>query len=81
MIIGTRLKMNCMSFSIQFNPDYGHMCEYINEAEVDFIVQDKSIEYYDEKEDIYYSLTYKIDECGTYPIYENDDYALYMFER
>ena len=63
------------------NPDYGHMCEYINEAEVDFIVQDKSIEYYDEKEDIYYSLTYKIDECGTYPIYENDDYALYMFER
>lgn len=63
------------------NPDYEHMCEYINETNVDFIVQDKSVDYYDEKEDIYYSLTYKIDECGTYPIYENDDYALYMFER
>ena len=63
------------------NPDYEHMCEYINDAEVDFIVQDKSVDYYDEKDEVYYSLTYKIDECGTYPIYESDDYALYMFER
>ena len=61
------------------NPDYDHMCEYITDAGIDFIVQDKSVEYFDEEQNIWYSLTYKIDECGKYAIYENDEYALYMF--
>lgn len=63
------------------NPDYDNMCKYINDADIDFIVQPKATEYYDEEQDIWYSLTYKIDECGTYAFYDTDNYSVYRFER
>lgn len=61
------------------NPDYDHMCEYIEDAGIDFIVQDKKVEYYDEEQNIWYPLSYKIDECGNYAFYENDSYAIYKY--
>lgn len=63
------------------NPDYDNMCEYIKDANIDFIVQPKSTEYYDESQNIWYSLTYKIDECGSYAFYETENYSVYNFER
>ena len=59
--------------------DYANMCRYIADSNVDYIVQDKRVEYYDEVQNIWYSMTYKIDECGVYPFYENDTYAIYYF--
>lgn len=63
------------------NPDYDNMCKYINDADIDFIVQSKATEYFDEEQNIWYSLTYKIDECGTYAFYDTDNYSVYRFER
>lgn len=63
------------------NPDYDNMCKYINDADIDFIVQPKATEYFDEEQNIWYSLTYKIDECGTYAFYDTDNYSVYRFER
>ena len=62
------------------NPDYDNMCKYINDADIDFIVQPKATEYFDEEQNIWYSLTYKIDECGTYAFYDTDNYSVYRFE-
>lgn len=61
------------------NPDYDHMCEHIKDAGIDFIVQDKKVEYYDEEQNIWYPLSYKIDGCGNYAFYENDSYAIYKY--
>lgn len=63
------------------NPDYDNMCKYIDDADIDFIVQPKATEYYDKEQNIWYSLTYKIDECGTYAFYDTDNYSVYRFER
>ena len=63
------------------NPDYDNMCKYINDADIDFIVQPKATEYFDKEQNIWYSLTYKIDECGTYAFYDTDNYSVYRFER
>ena len=61
------------------NPDYDNMCEYIDDAKIDFIVQPKNVEYFDEEQNIWYSLTYVIDRCGQYAFYENDDLAVYYY--
>ena len=63
------------------DPDYENMCEYIADAGIDFIVQPIGTEYYDFQKNIWYSLTYKIDECGEYAIYENDTCFLYQFNK
>lgn len=59
--------------------DIANMCKYINDSEIDYLVQEKQQTYYDEQKDTWYSMTYVIDRCGTYPFYENDDYALYYY--
>ncbi len=59
--------------------DYDHMCDYLKEADVRYVVQDKKIEYYDKEQGIWYSLTYVIDHCGEYPVFENDRYTVYRF--
>ena len=61
------------------NADYDNMCLYIKKSNIDYIVQDKNKDYYDKNRDVWYSMVYKINECGVYPFYENDDYALYYF--
>ena len=56
------------------------MCEYISNNRYELIVQDKNAVYYDEDSDTYYSITYLIDECGSYPIYQNDNFAVYAYQ-
>ena len=60
--------------------DYSHMCEYLQEADIRYIVQDKEVVYYDSEKDVWYSLTYLIDRCGTYPFYDSDRYSVYRFD-
>ncbi len=60
--------------------DYDHMCEYLQEADIRYIVQDKEVVYYDSEKDVWYSLTYLIDRCGTYPFYDSDRYSVYRFD-
>ena len=60
-------------------PDYDRMCEYISESGIDVIVQDRRVNYYDESNDTWYSLTYLIDRCGEYPVYTNDSFAIYNY--
>ncbi len=62
------------------NPQYDKMCEYISNNRYELIVQDKNAVYYDEDSDTYYSITYLIDECGSYPIYQNDNFAVYAYQ-
>ena len=56
------------------------MCEYLQEADIRYIVQDKEVVYYDSEKDVWYSLTYLIDRCGTYPFYDSDRYSVYRFD-
>lgn len=60
--------------------DYDHMCKYINASDIDYLVVDKNVHYYNIERELWYPLNYKVDECGTYAYYENDDYSLYYYE-
>ena len=60
--------------------DYDNMCQYLQEADIRYVVQDRQIEYYDKEQNIWYSMTYVVDKCGEYPIFENDRYAVYRFD-
>lgn len=63
------------------DPDYDNMAKYLKQAGIDFLVIDKRVEYHDLLQNNYYSLFYKVNnECATYPVYENDNYAIYHFE-
>lgn len=59
--------------------DYSHMCEYIYESEIDYLVLDQEMIYYDENRDEYYPMFYAVNECGKYPIHENERYSIYYF--
>lgn len=63
------------------DPDYCNICKLLGDSDYQLIVQDKRIDYYDSVSETYYSLMYLINECGTYPIYENDTYAVYYYEK
>lgn len=63
-------------------PDYNNMNTYIKDANINYLVINKSVEIYDEKRNIYTYLFLKVNEvCNCYPIYENDNYVLYRFEN
>lgn len=59
--------------------DYEHMPDYIKDANIDFIVLDKSQVFHDVNNDTYYSLKYPIESSGVKPFYENDTYYIYYF--
>ena len=61
------------------NPQYENMCEFISEDKYELIIQDKGIDYYDEDKNVYYSIRYLIDKCGSYPVYENNTYVVYRY--
>ncbi len=60
--------------------DYDNMCQYLQEADIRYVVQDRQIEYYDKEQNIWYSMTYVVDKCGEYPVFENDRYVVYRFD-
>ncbi len=60
--------------------DFDHVCEYLKDADVRYVVQDKEVVFFDDEQNVWYSLTYLIDRCGVYPYYENDRYTAYRFE-
>lgn len=63
-------------------PDYDNMSAYIKDANINYLVIKKSVEIYDEKRSIYTYLFLKVNEiCNCFPIYENENYVLYRFEK
>ena len=62
-------------------PDYDHACDYLAEAKIDYLVVDKTVLYFNSefKGGTWVEANYFINECGTYPAYENERYALYRF--
>ncbi len=62
--------------------DYNNLAKYLKEAEIDYLVVDKTLEYYDETDKGYEYLIYKMAECGYgYSIYSNDRYEIFYFDR
>lgn len=57
-------------------PDYDHVCQYLIEERVDFVILDNSQFY--EKDGVYVPLYFEVRGCATF-IYENDSYMLYQF--
>lgn len=65
---------------IKKDPDYNDMLKYINDANVNYLVVDKTIEYYDTDISLYSYLYLKVNEvCSIYPVYENNSFVLYRF--
>lgn len=56
--------------------DYNNIKRYINEAHIDYLVVDKTKEYYDEKKNEYSFVYYKVLE-DYYPMFENDRYLVF----
>ncbi len=60
--------------------DFDHICEYLKDADIRYVVQDKLINFYDEEQKVWYSMTYLVDRCGEYAFYENERYSIYRFD-
>ena len=60
--------------------DYKNMNEYLWDSGIDYLVVDKTYEYYDEDEGIYDYLVRRVYECQI-PFYENDRYAVFCFVK
>ena len=63
---------------VKFDIDYTKMYEYLWNSSIDYLVVDKSYEYYDVDEGIYDYLVRRVYECQI-PFYENDSYAVFYF--
>lgn len=62
--------------------DYDNLAKYLKESNIDYLVIDKTLEYYDDVDENYKYLIYKVAECGYgYSIYSNDRYEIFYFER
>ncbi len=60
--------------------DYKKMNEWLWNSGIDYLVVDKTFEYYDEDEGIYDYIVRRVYECQI-PFYENDRYALFCFVK
>ena len=64
----------------EIEADYDNVGLYLSEANIDFLIVDKSKEYYNKNENNWQYLIYKVAECGYgYSIYSNDNYELFKF--
>ena len=64
----------------EIETDYENIAKYLEESGVDYLVLDKSLDYYDEENKRWQYLVYKVAECGYgYSIYSNDSYELFCF--
>ena len=65
------------------DPDYAGACSYLAEAKIDYLVVDKTVLYYNPefKGGTWVEANYFVNECGTYPAYENERYALYRYSH
>ena len=63
---------------VEFDIDYTKIYEYLWNSKIDYLVVDKSYEYYDVEEGIYDYLVRRVYECQI-PFYENDSYAVFYF--
>ena len=63
---------------VKFDIDYTKIYEYLWDSDIEYLVVDKSYEYFDEKEGIYDYLVRRVYECQI-PFYENDSYAVFYF--
>lgn len=64
----------------EIKADYDNVGIYLSEANIDFLIVDKNQEYYNENENNWQYLIYKVAECGYgYSIYSNDNYELFKF--
>ena len=61
-----------------FEYDINNMDTYLWNSGIDYLVVDKSYEYYDETEGTYDYLVRRVYECQI-PFYENDSYAVFYF--
>ncbi len=61
-----------------FEYDINNIYTYLWESNIDYLVVDKSYEYYDESEGTYDYLVRRVYECQI-PFYENDSYAVFYF--
>lgn len=61
------------------NPPYEKTCELIKTNNFKLIVQDKNLAAIDDEKDIYMPLYYLVSNCGTYPVFENDTFAVYYY--
>ena len=60
--------------------DYGNVATYLKETGIDYLVLNKTQEYYDEETELYSYLLFKIAECGYgYSMYSNDTYEVFCF--
>ena len=62
----------------KFEYDINNMYTYLWDSNIDYLVVDKSYEYYDETEGTYDYLVRRVYECQI-PFYENDSYAVFYF--
>ncbi len=61
--------------------DYKNIAKYLKESKVDYLVLDKSLDYYNEDTKEWEYLIYAVSECGYgYSIYSNDSYELFCFD-
>jgi len=58
-------------------PDYIHTCQYLMDAQVDFVVVDKRQFFVDETGQ-FIPLYFLVRDCAT-PVFENTDYFIYQF--
>lgn len=62
--------------------DYNNLASYLKEAEIDYLVVDKTLEYYDDMDNKYEYLIFKVADCGYgYSIYSNNRYEIFYFDR
>ena len=60
--------------------DYKKMNEWLWNSGIDYLVVDKTYEYYDEEQGIYDYIVRRVYECQI-PFYENDRYAIFCFVK
>lgn len=65
----------------EIKADYNNMAKYLKESGIDYLVLDKSLDYYNEDAKEWQYVVYAVSECGYgYSIYSNDSYELFYFD-